>query len=275
MSFRFCSIASGSSGNCYVIGSEKCKILLDAGVSGKKITAGLNTVGISPEEIEAILVTHEHIDHVKGVGVFSRKYDTPIYANEATWQAMQSSIGKVKEHNIKTFDTGKEFYINDVDIKSYPIPHDATEPVGFSFYKNNVQASIATDLGYMTDEILEEITYADFLILEANHDIEMLKMGKYPWYLKQRILSDTGHLSNIDAGKALSHILKKNEKERKVVLAHLSHENNFPQMAYQTIKNILEEEKIYIGHDIEIYTALRDETSEIYDISKRRCVVNG
>ncbi|MCG8484346.1 MAG: MBL fold metallo-hydrolase [Clostridia bacterium] len=272
MTFKFCSIASGSSGNCYVIASQNSKILLDAGVSGKKITAGLNSVGVAPEEIEAILVTHEHTDHIKGAGIFSRKYDTPIYANEATWQAMQSSIGKVKEHNIKTFTTGEEMLIKDVDIKSYHISHDAVEPVGFSFYKNDVQVSIATDLGCMTSEILEEITHADFLVLEANHDIEMLKMGRYPWYLKKRILSEKGHLSNIDAGKALTHILKTNDKERDVLLAHLSHENNFPQMAYQTVKNILEEENIYIGQDIRIHTALREETSEIYPISKKvRC----
>lgn len=272
MAFKFCSIASGSSGNCYVIASEGCKILLDAGVSGKKITQGLNSVGIAPEEIEAIVVTHEHSDHTKGVGIFSRKYDTPIYANEATWQAMQGSIGKVKEHNIKIFETGETFLLKDIDIKSYEIPHDAIEPVGFSFYKNNTQVSIATDLGYMTSTILEEIAHADFLVLEANHDIEMLKMGRYPWYLKKRILSEKGHLSNIDAGKALIDILQKNDKERDVLLAHLSHENNFPQMAYQTIKNILEEEKIYIGQHIKLYTALREEVSEIYVVSqKERC----
>lgn len=272
MTFKFCSIASGSSGNCYVLASEHCKILLDAGVSGKKITEGLNSVGVAPEEIQAVLVTHEHVDHVKGAGIFSRKYDTPIYANTSTWEAMQGALGKVKEHNIKTFTTGEDIYIKDIEIKSFHIPHDAAEPVGFSFYKDDVQVSITTDLGCMTNEILEEIIHSDFLVLEANHDIEMLKMGRYPWYLKQRILSEKGHLSNVDAGKALSHILKKDNKEREVLLAHLSHENNFPQMAYQTVKNVLEEENIYIGQDIKIHTALRDETSEIYPISKKeRC----
>lgn len=272
MELLFCSIASGSSGNCYLIASQDTKILLDAGVSGKRITESLIKIGIDPEEISAILITHEHTDHIKGAGIFSRKYDIPIYANHETWHMMRSQIGKVKEDNIKTFLTKEPFYLGDIQVKSFPIPHDAAEPVGFSFYREETQISIATDLGYMTDVILDEIVHADFLVLEANHDIEMLKMGRYPWYLKKRILGESGHLSNIDAGKVLIHMLERNSKERQVLLAHLSHENNFPEMAYQTIKNILEEEKYFIGQHIHIYTALREEISEIFNISKvKRC----
>lgn len=272
MQLLLCSIASGSSGNCYLVATQETKILIDAGVSGKKITKGLERVGLKPEEISAILITHEHIDHTKGAGVFSRKNNTPVYANDKTWKHMGKNVGKVSEDNIKTFTTGENFYLNDIMIKPYLIPHDAVEPVGFSFYKNDLQISFATDIGNMTEAILDEIIHADFLVLEANHDIEMLKMGRYPWYLKQRILGSKGHLSNIDAGKALIHILKKHKKERQVLLAHLSHENNFPEMAYQTIKNILEEEKYYIGKDISIHTAMREEISEIFNITKiKRC----
>lgn len=272
MELLFCSIASGSSGNCYLIASPNAKILLDAGISGKRITQGLNALGVEPQEITAILITHEHIDHVKGAGIISRKNDVPIYANAKTWEKMAGGIGKIQDHNIKIFETGEAFYINDLMIKSYSIPHDAVDPVGFSFYKDDLQVSIATDIGNMTEEILNEILSADFLVLEANHDIDMLKMGRYPWYLKQRILSSHGHLSNIDAGKALINILRRNNKERQVLLAHLSHENNFPEMAYQTIKNILEEEKYYIGKDIYLYTAFREKNSEVYNITrKERC----
>ncbi len=272
MELLFCSIASGSSGNCYLIASANAKILLDAGLSGKKIIQGLNTIGVEPQDITAILITHEHIDHVKGAGIISRKHDIPIYANAKTWENMAQGIGKIQDHNKKYFITGESFYINDLLIKSFSIPHDAIDPVGFSFYKDDLQASIATDIGNMTEEILNEIISADFLVLEANHDIDMLKMGRYPWYLKQRILSSQGHLSNIDAGKTLISILQRNNKERQVLLAHLSHENNFPEMAYQTIKNILEEEKYYIGKDIYIHTAFREKNSEIYNIiRKERC----
>lgn len=273
MDLLICSIASGSSGNCYLIASKDTKILLDAGISGKRIIESLKTLGVSPDEITAILITHEHTDHIKGAGILSRKHDIPIYANNKTWEKMLCQLGEIKEHNIKTFSTGESFDLHDIRIKPYAIPHDAAAPVGFSFYKESLQISTATDIGNMTSEVLEEIVDADFLILEANHDIEMLKMGRYPWYLKQRILGSQGHLSNIDAGKTLIDILQKNNsKERQVLLAHLSHENNFPEMAYQTIKNILEEEKYYIGEDIHVYTALRETMSAIYNVRKKeRC----
>ncbi len=272
MELLFCSIASGSSGNCYLIASKETKILLDAGISGKRIIQGLTAIGVDCREITAILITHEHIDHVKGAGIISRKNDIPIFANAKTWEKMEGSIGKIDAKNKRLFFTGETFDLNDFLIKSYSIPHDAADPVGFSIYKEDLQISVATDIGDMTEDIFNEISNADFLVLEANHDIEMLKMGRYPWYLKQRILSSIGHLSNVDAGKTLIKILKKDNKERQVLLAHLSHENNFPEMAYQTIKNILEEERYYIGKDILIHTALREQISEIYSIRKQeRC----
>jgi len=264
MNLKFCSIASGSSGNCYLIASEETRILLDAGISGKRITAGLESIDVDPHEIEGILVTHEHIDHVKGVGILSRKYDLPIYANKKTWDSMIGKLGKIKEENIKYFETGENFKMNDIEIKSYPIPHDAIEPVGFSFFKEDKQLSIATDLGYMTKTIFDEIKSADLLVLEANHDIDMLKMGNYPWNLKKRILSEKGHLSNIATGEVILEIMKKDRKSRQIILAHLSHENNFPEMAFQTIKNILEEENIYVGKDIHVEIALRDAPGEVY-----------
>jgi len=209
---------------------------------------------------------------VKGAGIISRKNDIPIYANAKTWEMMKGGIGRIEKHNRKVFTTGEYFELNDFIIKTYTIPHDAADPVGFSFYKDDRQVSIATDIGKMTTGVFSEISNADFLVLEANHDIEMLKMGRYPWYLKQRILSSKGHLSNIDAGKTIINLLKKDNKERQILLAHLSRENNFPEMAYQTIKNILEEERFYIGKDVLLHTALREQISKVYSITKKeRC----
>ncbi|MFA5528346.1 MAG: MBL fold metallo-hydrolase [Peptostreptococcales bacterium] len=275
MALALCSIASGSSGNCYVIASKSTKVLVDAGISGKKIRESLESIQLSPYDIDGILITHEHIDHVKGAGIFSRKYDTPIYANEKTWESMGCIIGKVEEHNRRILRTTETFSINDLKIKSFNIPHDAVEPIGYSFYKEDVQLSVATDIGYMTEEVFCEICKADFLVLESNHDVEMLKVGKYPWNVKKRILGEKGHLSNIDAGKILINILKSQKKRPEVLLAHLSHENNFPQMAHQTIKNILEEEEYYIGKDINLYIALREGISEIYKIRKKELCTNG
>ncbi len=263
---KFCSIASGSSGNCYVVASEDTRLLLDAGISGKRITAGLESIEIDPNGIDGILVTHEHIDHVKGVGILSRKYNLPIYANEKTWRSMRDSLGKLDENNIKYFATGERFAINDIEVKSYPIPHDAIDPVGFSFYKKDKQLSVATDLGYMTQDIYQEIMHADLLVLEANHDIEMLKMGRYPWPLKQRILSENGHLSNVATGEVLCNMMKEHKKERQIILAHLSNENNFPEMAFQTVKNALEEDNIMVGKDIFVETAHRSEVGMVYSI---------
>lgn len=268
MSLAFCSLSSGSSGNCYVIKSDDRLLLIDAGITLKKIKEKLTEIGASLDEVFGIFVTHEHTDHIKSVGAISRKYDVPIYANEKTWSEMESLIGHVKEHNKMIFNTGETFKLEDLVIKAFSIPHDAADPVGFSFYKEDAQISTVTDIGYMTEAIIKEIIHADLLILEANHDVDMLKIGKYPWFLKQRILGKQGHLSNEDAGKALVHLLTENPKERQVLLAHLSRENNFPQMAYQTVKNILEEKSYYIGKHIMLNTIIREEISAIYSIAK-------
>ena len=268
MSLAFCSLSSGSSGNCYVVKSDEKLLLIDAGITLKKIKEKLEEMDSSLEEVSGILVTHEHSDHIKSVGAVSRKFDVPIYANEKTWLDMENSLGNIKESNKRIFTTGESFELLEVTIKPFSIPHDAADPVGFSFYKDEAQISTVTDIGYMTEAILNEIIHADLLVLEANHDVDMLKIGKYPWFLKQRILGKQGHLSNEDAGRALVHLITENPKERQVLLAHLSRENNFPQMAYQTVKNILEEKSYYIGKHIMLNTIVREEISAIYSVTK-------
>lgn len=259
---KVCSIASGSSGNCIYVETPKTKLLIDAGISGKKVTNGLHQIGVDGRDLDGILVTHDHSDHTKGVGIVSRKYNVPIHANEATWKVMRDDIGKVRPENIRYFESKNPFEIKDFYIEPFSTSHDASDSVGFSIYGNNKKMSIATDLGYMDIKILEKLYGADIVILEANHDIDMLKVGPYPYFLKQRILGKKGHLSNESAGNALVDLAKKGLK--KVLLAHLSKENNFPEMAYQTVYNILSDNKIKVGKDIIVDVAQRECISELY-----------
>ncbi|WP_265447596.1 MBL fold metallo-hydrolase [Acetivibrio straminisolvens] len=261
---RFCSLYSGSSGNAVFLAAGKTKILIDAGLSGKKITEALVSIGEKPTELSAILVSHEHSDHIRGAGIISRKYDIPIYANENTWSAMENLIGPVSVKNKMYFNTGREFEIGNVIVNPFPIPHDAAEPVGFNFFVDNNKITTATDIGHMNKELLECIEGSDLLLIESNHDIEMLKVGPYPWHLKKRILGDRGHLSNEMAGKVVAHLAEKGT--RCFLLGHLSKENNFPELAYETVRNILKEKNIDIERDIRLSVALRDRAGKVVEI---------
>lgn len=255
MGVEFSTIASGSSGNSVYIGSNHTKILVDAGLSGKKIEIGLNALDLSGWDIDAIFVTHEHIDHVDGIGVLSRRYDIPIYATEGTWSNMPSKIGEIKDKNRKLVYNEENCIINDLCIHPFNIPHDAKEPVGYSVLCENFKISIATDIGHVNKNIRDNIFDSDILLLESNHDIDMLKNGSYPYSLKQRVLSDVGHLSNPKAGELLVDIL--NQRLKHVFLGHLSNENNTPNLAFDTAKNILSTTGVEIGKEINMYVAPR------------------
>lgn len=259
----FCSLYSGSSGNSIFVSGGNAKILIDAGLPGRNIENALKSIGESPTDIDAIFVTHEHIDHTKGVGVLSRRYDIPIYAKEPTWNSMAHSIGKIKEHNIKIMDSSC-ICINDMDIINYKIPHDAASPCGYAIHAENKKICIATDLGYFSDEVKDSIEDANVVLLESNHDVEMLKFGPYPYSLKKRILSDIGHLSNEACGKAIVDIT--NDHHKTIVLGHLSKTNNYPDLAYMTVANILNENGININKDITLSLAKRDMPSGYIDI---------
>lgn len=261
---KFCSLYSGSSGNCIFVGTERTKLLIDAGMSAKRITEALASIGEKPSELSAILVSHEHSDHVKGVGIMSRKFDIPIYANQCTWQAMENAIGPVGVNKKEYFNTGSEFLIDDVCIKAFSIPHDASEPVGFGICAENKKVTIATDIGHITRELLSCFDKSDLMLLESNHDIEMLKVGPYPWVLKKRILGETGHLSNEMAGKVVAYMAE--QGTRRFLLGHLSRENNFPELAYQTVCNALHEKNIKAGTDITLEVALRDKAGTVVEI---------
>lgn len=258
---KFCPLYSGSSGNSIFIGTEKAKILIDAGLPGKKISEALLQIGESPEDLDGIFVTHEHIDHVKGIGVISRKYDIPIYANGSTWSAMEASVGKIKEHNIKIMDRRNIVDIQDMSIKSFVIPHDAVCPVGYTVFNKDKKVSVATDFGVFTEEIYVNIKDSDIVLLESNHDVNMLKFGPYPYNLKRRILSEVGHLSNDDCGAAIIE-LTKFSLGKKIVLGHLSNTNNNPHLAYETVLSVVREKGIEVGHDVSISMANRNMPSE-------------
>lgn len=260
----FCSLYSGSSGNCIYVGSEKANILVDAGLSGKKIIRALNEIGVSPEKIDAILVTHEHRDHINGVGVLSRMFNIPIFANNNTWEGMAGMIGKINERNIKITRNDCIFTIGNIEIKPYSIPHDAADPVGYCFYNNNNKISIATDIGHVSKNVADNIKDSDLLLLESNHDLEMLKSGPYPFELKKRIMSDVGHLSNKDAGKALLKVL--GSKPSTVVLGHLSEMNNYPELCFKTVASALVEDGVELGRDVSLSLADRHSVSKFFQI---------
>lgn len=237
---------------------------MDAGISGKKIFEGLAMTGTPREQLSALLITHEHIDHTKSIRTLLNKEKSwKAYANALTWDQINC---QVEEDQKKIFKTGDSFLIGNIKVKTFPVSHDAAEPVGFTLSSGGKQISIVTDTGCIKEETIAEIKDADILILEANHDVDMLKLGKYPWFLKQRVLGEEGHLSNAAAGETILRLLSENSKERHVLLAHLSRENNFPEMAYQTVKNILEEADFYIGKHLKLNTIIRDEVSLIYEI---------
>ena len=259
---KFCSLYSGSSGNSIFIASEKSKVLIDAGLPGKKIEEALCNIGENAKDLNGIFVTHEHSDHIKGIGVLSRKYDIPIFANADTWSAMEKSIGKIKEHNIKIMDRRSTIYINDLDIISFNIPHDAVAPVGYTLHCNGKKVSVTTDFGIYTEEIRDNIKDSEVILLESNHDVNMLKFGPYPYVLKRRILSEVGHLSNDDCGKAIVDLIKY-KSNKKIILGHLSGTNNHPDLAFETVMATLRENNIKQNEDIELSMANRHCPSEL------------
>ena len=259
---KFCSLYSGSSGNSIFIASDNTRVLIDAGLAGKKIDDALKHIGEESSSIDGIFITHEHIDHIKGVGVLSRKYDIPIYANDNTWAVMEKNIGKIKEHNIRIMDRRSSITINDLEIRSFNIPHDAIAPVGYTVSYAGKSASVVTDFGVFTEEIRDNIIDSDIILLESNHDINMLRMGPYPYKLKLRVLGENGHLSNEDCGSAIVSLLK-NDKKKQIVLGHLSGTNNHPDLAYQTVVDVLSANGIRPGDDVILQLASRHNPSEI------------
>ena len=256
MELRFAPLFSGSSGNAVYVGSDAGHLLVDAGVSCARILAELKRVGVDPGCLQGLLVTHEHIDHIRGVGVLSRKLDLPIYATAGTWAAMENKIGAVAEKNIRVIESGRDFYIGGIDVQSFPTPHDAAESVGYAFEVTGQRFAVATDLGCVRDSWLNFVRGVDAVLLESNYDPDMLKAGPYPYDLKKRIMSRKGHLSNDDAGRTAAQLIASGA--RQIILGHLSKENNFPELAERSCALILETEGIIPGEDAQLCVARRD-----------------
>lgn len=261
---KFCSLFSGSSGNCIFIGTEKTKLLLDAGVSGTRIAQSLSSIGEDPREIQGILITHEHQDHIIGAGILSRRYNIPIYANEKTWEAMSRQLGKIcpENHRILAPEAGKPFLLGDLFVSCYSIPHDAVDPMAYTFAQGEHKVGVATDLGFVSVETRAQLRGCELILLESNHDVDMLQTGRYPWPLKQRILSDHGHLSNDCAADLVSELAL--QGTRHFLLGHLSQENNTPDCAYETTCSILRERGITVGQDMTLSVASRTHASEVF-----------
>lgn len=264
MGVKFCSLSSGSSGNCQFIGTDRTKILVDGGLSGIQIERLLASIDTCPRTIDYILVTHEHLDHVRGIGVLSRRFDIPILANEKTWAGMSKTIGKIKDENIRLIESNRSFKLGDLEINPFKIYHDALDPLGYSIYHKDAKISIITDTGWVCDNMKDKIKDSSLYFIESNHDVKMLREGSYPYYLKRRVASRIGHLSNMETGLALSDILT--GKGEKVILAHLSGENNCPDLAYKTVEKCIRDYSVDIIENIEIGLTYRDRPTKIYNL---------
>lgn len=262
--FKFCSLYSGSSGNSLFVQTDNTKVLIDAGVSCKKIETALDDLNVSPNSIDAILITHEHTDHVQGLGTFSKKFDLPVFVNEETLNAMPKQRDKISEKNINFFNIYDKFEINDLIIKPFKIPHDATNPCGFNILNNSEKISIATDIGHISNELLTNLEGSSFVLLESNYDPNVLKCSPYPFSLKTRIAGPNGHLSNSVAGKTLSHLL--NSGLKTAMLGHLSKQSNFPELAYKTVLEELCMNSNFDENIISLSVASRDCPSKVVNI---------
>lgn len=232
---KLCSLASGSSGNCIYVGSKRTNLLVDAGISAKRIEYGLNLIDIYPDTIQGILVTHEHSDHISGLGVLAKRYHIPVYATYETIMAFRRNryLCDISDELINYIEPDKAFMINDILIEPFSISHDAANPVCYTMRMDGGKIGIATDLGKYDDYIISKLNDSDLLMIEANHDINMLMVGHYPYYLKQRILGDRGHLSNDTCAELVCKLV--GGKSRRIILAHLSKENNYEELAYETV----------------------------------------
>lgn len=259
MELTLLPLYSGSSGNAVYVGSDKTGVLVDAGLSGRTIERALAMHAIAPAQLRGILITHEHSDHIKGAGILSRKYDLPVYANERTWVAMQDKLGVVSSKNQRVFDSDADFYIRDLGVTPFHLPHDAAEPVGYCFTCGGLRVGVATDLGHVSKATLDAIGGCEALLLESNHDVDMLMCSRYPYELKRRIRGKRGHLSNEDAGEALIELCKRSLK--RVFLGHLSQENNMEHLAMATVSGILQSAGVEIGTQLELSMAHRDRSA--------------
>jgi len=258
---RICVLASSSSGNCTLVESGGARILLDVGISWVRVTRALVSIDVDPVSIDAIVISHEHSDHVTGVGVAARKLRCPVYLNLDTLNFVASRLGKIGREQIVLTEVGTPFAINDIEFTAFPVPHDAANPVGYVARCNGIKVGIATDLGYPTNVVKHCLAGCNGLVLESNHDKEMLLNGPYPFELKQRISSKRGHLSNEQSADLLSTVI--HEDLAAVLLSHLSDENNTPELAFNAAAKVLGDLN---RTDVTLSLTYRDHPSDLITI---------
>ena len=258
---RICVLASGSSGNCTLLESTGARVLLDVGLSWARVAKALDWIGVDPMSIDAIVVTHEHTDHIAGVGVAARKLRCPVHINIDTLSFVAARLKNVGRLQIVPTDVGRPFSINDLEFTAFPVPHDAANPVGYVVKSNGLKVGIATDLGYPTNVVRHCLGACNALVLESNHDKKMLLDGPYPFELKQRIASRQGHLSNDQSADLLSNVI--HEDLAAVLLSHLSDENNTPELAFNAAAKVLNE---LDRHDVTVAMTYRDRPSEVITV---------
>jgi len=261
---RFQSFGSGSSGNCYFIGNASHGLLIDAGIGVRTIRKHLKNMGLDYENMWGVFVTHDHADHIKAVGPIGEKHRVPIYATKKVHEGIQKSYCVTEKlySSRKYIEKGETVQVGEFKVTAFPVSHDATDSVGYTVEYKEKRFTFATDLGFVGDEVAEHLKMADFMVLEANYDAQMLAQGSYPFHLKKRIDAPTGHLSNDQAGLFLAENF--NERMKCVFLCHLSRENNMPEIAYTTVQNYLNDRQITVGKDLTLITLDRMDASELY-----------
>ena len=265
----FCPLYSGSSGNSAYIASGDTAVLIDAGLTGKAIENALSSIGADIHKISGIVVTHEHSDHVKGVGVLARRYRMPVYCTNGTWQAMPGQVGQIPPELRREFEAGEDFFIGDLSFSPFSIPHDAADPVGFRVWGDGYSVAVATDMGYMRKQVMEAVAGSDLILLESNYDPDMLSVNPhYTSHLKQRIRGRRGHLSNDDCAGAVTDLY--DTGCRHVVLGHLSGENNTPELALETVRQSILARGLRPGEDITLDIAWRDRVGSVYTLQRER-----
>jgi phosphoribosyl 1,2-cyclic phosphodiesterase len=237
-------LASGSKGNCVFVASARTRILVDAGISCRETFKRMKVLGVDPQSLSAILITHEHSDHVYGLATLAKKLRIPIFMTGATHVAWARAMRTVNDQRpqlekFERFESGHRFQVGDIEVKPFTIPHDAADPVGFTFRVEGAKVSVATDLGYLPVNVRDHLRGSDILIVESNHDVEMLRGGPYPWQVKQRVASNVGHLSNEKLADFLTGDYDNHAAF--VVLAHLSEQNNHPEIARREAEKALAE----------------------------------
>lgn len=260
---KCCSLYSGSTGNSFFVQTEDTKLLVDCGVSCKKIENALSSFNVLPENINGILLTHEHIDHTKSVGLLSKKYGIPIFANKETWNSLLQNNSNLEKANINFFENNSSFELNDLKILPFSTPHDAANPCGFNIFKDKKKISIATDLGHVSKDVIKNLENTSLVMLEANYDFDVLQYSSYPYVLKKRISGPNGHLENNVTGKTIAHLIDSGLEN--ALLIHLSKENNFPELAYKTVSEELQKQH-FSESDINLRVAPRDLPSNFFNV---------